>query len=305
LPLFLAFRAMSAVAHRLELTNALQSANEQLAQLNAQLEQRVRERTADLECALRTKDDFVSIVTHELRTPLTSIVGSLGVLTDTLPTTVSARTRRMLAVAYKNSERLTRLINDILDLQRFSTHSMTFQSQPVDISRLVDHAVEVNRPYAMSFDVTLTTIHGAKGWYVLGDSDRLLQVLTNFLSNACKFSPSGAHVTIATTIVEHQVRVTVTDHGLGIPESFRAHVFEKFTQADTSLRRRIGGSGLGLHIAKSIIDTCGGRIGFDTECGVGTTFFFELPSRAEPALIHTALEMAQQPASHSDRESDQ
>lgn len=276
LPLYLAYRAMVAVVQRLALTTALQRANEQLEQANERLELRVAERTSELEHALRAKDDFVSIVTHELRTPLTSIVGSLGMLVDLLPQTVSPRTHRMIAIAHKNSEQLNRLVNDILDLQKFTAQTISFDMQPIDIATLINQAVEMNRMYAIEFDVQLVVKQGAHGWFVLGDLDRLTQVLTNLLSNACKFSPAGGHVTVSAEVVEQKVRVAVTDRGPGIPEFFRDHVFEKFTQADTSTIRRHRGSGLGLHIAKSIIDALGGTIGFTTESGVGTTFYVEL-----------------------------
>jgi signal transduction histidine kinase len=230
LPIFLAYRAMIAVVQRLELINALERANTQLAQVNEQLEQRVAERTADLERALRTKDDFVAIVTHELRTPLTSIVGSLGMLADMLPPATSTRMRRMIAIAHKNSERLARLVNDILDLQKFAAQSMAFNLQPVAITALIDQAIETNRVYATTFNVTLAANHHARQCVVMGDGDRLMQVLTNLLSNACKFSPSGGQVTITAECVDQRVRVTVADHGPGIPESFHPFVFEKFTQ---------------------------------------------------------------------------
>jgi signal transduction histidine kinase len=276
MPLYLAYRAMIAVVQRLELTTALQRANEQLAQANERLELRVAERTSKLEQALRAKDDFVSVVTHELRTPLTSIVGSLGMLVDILPQTVSSRTHRMVAIAHKNSEQLNRLVNDILDIQKFTTHTMSFTIRPIDITALIDQAIEMNRMYAKDFDIQLVVQHCAHGWFVLGDADRLIQVLTNLLSNACKFSPVGGQVIVSAEARERMVRVAVIDHGPGIPEFFRDLVFEKFTQADTSTIRRHRGSGLGLHIAKSIIDALGGTIGFTTESGVGTTFYFEL-----------------------------
>jgi signal transduction histidine kinase len=294
LPIFLAYRAMIAVVQRLELMHALERANAQLEQANELLEQRVTERTADLERALRIKDDFVAIVTHELRTPLTSIVGSLGMLADMLPQTTSTRMRRMIAIAHKNSERLARLVNDMLDLQKFAAQSMTFNLQPVDITALIDQAIETNRVYAMSCNVTLAAHHQTRECFVMGDVDRLIQVLTNLLSNACKFSPSGGQVAITTERVEQIVRVAVADQGTGIPESFRPFVFEKFTQADSSSSRRHGGSGLGLSIAKAIIEAFGGTIGFTTNLGSGTTFFFELAALPSGQLHTDGLNTVQE-----------
>ncbi len=284
LPLFLAYRAMAAVVQRLALTTALREANAQLAQLNASLEQRVIERTTDLQSALRAKDDFVSVVTHELRTPLTSIIGALGMLVDMLSETLSPRALRMLTIAHTSAERLARLINNILDLQKFDARRMPLDLQPVDVTALVDHAIELNSGFATTYEVTITAYHRAQGWFVLADTDQLIQVLTNLLSNACKFAPVHSQVTVVVAAIEQRVHISVTDHGPGIPDAFQPHVFEKFSQADRSTNRRHGGSGLGLSITKAIIDALDGTIGFVSAPEVGTTFFFELSGSSNRAL---------------------
>jgi signal transduction histidine kinase len=290
IPLVLAHRAMAAVARRFELTAALEHANVELAVLNNELEQRVAERTVALETALRAKDDFVSIVTHELRTPLTSILGSLGVLTDTMVETIPPRTRRMLRVAYTNSERLARLVDDLLDLQKLGARRLDIRLRRLDLTTVVEQTVEANRPYAARTNVFLCITEQAPGVSVQADADRLMQVLTNLLSNACKFSPPGAEVSIAVRGDDRVAEVSVTDRGPGIPETFRPHVFEQFAQADSSATRRHGGSGLGLSIAKGLLEAMEGTIRYDIEPQGGTTFTITLPLATACADRHERSE---------------
>jgi signal transduction histidine kinase len=261
-PLFLAHRATA-----------------RLASINRELEAQVQVRTADLQRALEAKDEFLSIAAHELRTPLTSIVGSLGLLTDSAFTTeaIPPRVLRALEVAHSNSGRLTRLVNEILALQKLEADAMVFNLQPLDLGDLAEQAITANSSYADLYHVTLVLEAPPARYAVVADSERLLQVLTNLLSNACKFSPSGGQVLIRVTAQGDTVRIAVRDHGQGIPEDFRDRVFERFAQASTTTDRRQGGTGLGLSIAKSIVDKLNGRIGFETELQVGTTFFVDLP----------------------------
>ncbi len=172
---------------------------------------------------------------------------------------------------------MIRLINDILDIEKIESGRMDYHIGVLDIGTLVTQSIEANEAFASQFDVFFTVEDRAAGATVRADSDRLLQVLTKLLSNAAKFSPTGDQVAITITRRNEQIRVTVTDNGLGIPPKFRTHIFEKFAQADSSDRRRKGGTGLGLAICRQIMEQLGGRIDFRTALGEGTSFYFELP----------------------------
>lgn len=231
----------------------------------------------------RLKREFISTVSHELRTPLTSIRGSLGLISGGAVGKVSKKALEMIAMAEKNTESVINLVNDILDMEKLDSGSMEFRFKAVDLTRLVKHGIEINRGYADQYNIEFVLVESAEGFKVHGDSDRLIQVLANLLSNAAKFSPEGENVEIAVSRQNGLARVSVSDRGPGIPEDFRDNVFAKFTQADSSDTRKAGGTGLGLNISKTIVDKHGGTIGFDTEAGVGTTFYFELPILDEAA----------------------
>lgn len=231
----------------------------------------------------RLKKEFVSTVSHELRTPLTSIRGSLGLLQGGVAGELPAQARSLVEIALKNAERLVRLINDILDIEKIEAGRMVFDFKELPLRPLVLQALEANQGFAAQFGVRLEgTALPPEPWKVRVDPDRLLQVLTNLLSNAVKFSPAGAAVEVLAERRGGEVRVTVRDHGPGIPEAFRSRIFSKFAQADSSDTRKKGGTGLGLSIAKAIVEKMGGRIGFFSREGEGTDFFFDLPLTGEP-----------------------
>ncbi len=225
----------------------------------------------------KMKNEFISTVSHELRTPLTSIQGSLALIDKTRPEGLSEKHVRLLGIAHKNCVRLVRLINDILDIEKIESGRIEFDLSALELSPLVHQAIEANQSFADQFSVSLVLSRDLPGAMIHADSDRLTQVLTNLLSNAAKFSPEGGAVEVSLTRSDGGLRVEVADHGDGIPEEFRERIFSKFAQADSSSTRKRQGTGLGLSIAKAIVDKHGGRIGFDTETGAGTTFFFELP----------------------------
>jgi len=225
----------------------------------------------------KLKAEFVSTVSHELRTPLTSIKGALGLIRSGAVGDVSDAAREMLEIAYSNSERLTTLINDILDLEKIEAGKMVFNLKPMDIVPLVKTALIENKSFADGFAVTFTG-HGLDQHIdVNGDADRLMQVLTNLLSNAAKFSSRGGDVEILVKKEGEKVRIAVQDHGPGIPEDFRDQIFGKFTQADGADNRAKGGTGLGLNISRAIADAHGGIIDFDSVEGEGACFYLELP----------------------------
>jgi PAS domain S-box-containing protein len=225
----------------------------------------------------RMKSEFVSTVSHELRTPLTSIKGALGLLESGVIEELSEKSHGLVSVAHKNAERLINLVNDILDFEKLRSDTITFDLKRLDISKLLEEAVIINQGFAEQHEVTFSSVDLTPGLTVLGDDDRLIQVVSNLLSNAAKFSPTGTNVEISAGRRGHRVRISVSDCGPGIPKEFRDHIFDRFTQADASDTRQKGGTGLGLSIAKAIIEKHGGTIGFESKHGVGTTFYFDLP----------------------------
>jgi PAS domain S-box-containing protein len=225
----------------------------------------------------RAKDEFVSTVSHELRTPLTSISGSLGLLAGGAAGPLPEKARHLVEIARKNSERLVRLINDILDIEKIESGRIEFRYQAVDLVRLVEQAVEQDRPFADRLGISLEAKSEVETMEVVVDPARIGQVLSNLLSNAAKFSPAGAAVVVSVERRGAAARVSVTDRGPGIPVEFRQRVFDRFAQADGSDTRKVGGTGLGLSIARGIAERHGGGLGFETEMGVGTTFHLDLP----------------------------
>ena len=225
--------------------------------------------------AQRVKDEFVSTVSHELRTPLTSVRGALDLLggfAQTLP----GDALPLLDIARKNTERLLRLINDILDLQKIEAGQLTMVPAVHGLRGLLAHSVAAHEGYAQPMNVELV-LHEGPDVQLRVDADRFAQVMANLLSNAIKHSPAGDIVEIQSEQLQGAVEISVRDHGRGIPKAFRPHVFERFTQAESNDARRKGGTGLGLAIAKSMIEQMGGTIGFDTIEGTGTTFHILLP----------------------------
>ena len=222
------------------------------------------------------KNEFIAVVSHELRTPLTSIRGSLGLLVGGVGE-VSDETRALLNIAYNNTERLLLLINDLLDIEKISSGKMEFQFDELDIMTVVHDALKENAGYADHYGVHFAVLPCDPDLKVYGDRMRLIQVMSNLLSNAAKFSPKGTDVRICAKHVSGFVRVSVSDNGPGVEDAFRDKLFEKFTQADSSSTRMKGGTGLGLAISKEIIAHHQGRIDFKTEVGKGSTFYFEIP----------------------------
>ncbi len=223
------------------------------------------------------KDQFVSTVSHELRTPLTSISGALGLVNGGALGEVPGSMREMLEIAHRNSLRLGYLIDDLLDMEKIAAGKMAFDMREHSLGRLLEEALASNQAFAAHYGVNCVLRNPApvNVWI---DGLRLQQVLANFLSNAIKYTPEGGEVTLHCTLTDAgHVRINVTDQGPGIAPSFQTRVFEKFAQADGSDSRQKGGTGLGLAITKEFIERMGGRVGFDTSEGHGTTFWCELP----------------------------
>lgn len=223
----------------------------------------------------RMKSEFISMVSHELRTPLTSIAGALGLITNNALGVLPEKIKSMLEIAYRNSQRLSLLINDLLDMEKLIAGEMTFDMQDCLVENLVEQAIVENAAYANKYQVEFKLVNKAKGAHIFIDAFRFQQVMNNFLSNAAKYSPASSDVEIKLEEVDGWLRVSVRDSGPGIPESFKAKIFQKFSQADSSDTREKGGTGLGLAISKELVERMNGRIGFESERGSGALFFVE------------------------------
>lgn len=223
------------------------------------------------------KDDFISTVNHELRTPLTVIVASLALLKENLKG-LAPDDSMMLDMACQNSARLQAMVNNVLDIEKIASDLMQFDIKPVEIGPFLKRALDLNRMFAEQFKVRFE-LHGpVPPAAVMADPERLMQVVTNLLSNAAKFSPPGDVVIIAVQIRDSEmIRISITDHGPGVPLQFRDRIFQRFAQADASNTRKQGGTGLGLSICKLIVQKLNGSIGYESEPGQGATFYIELP----------------------------
>ena len=236
----------------------------------------------------RMKNEFISVVSHELRTPLTSIRGALGLVASGTVGDLPDQAQPFVDIAARNCDRLVRLINDILDIEKIEANKMDFTLQPFELMHLVSQAVESIRIYAGQNGANIVVSDGMPGAVVLVDEDRFTQVLTNLLSNAAKFSPQNGTIRVSTQASNDGVRLSVSDEGPGIPEAFSKQIFEKFSQADASDSRQKAGTGLGLSITKAIVNKLGGEITFETQQGKGATFYVDLPVHPEPAPANTS-----------------
>jgi PAS domain S-box-containing protein len=223
------------------------------------------------------KAEFVSTVSHELRTPLTSISGALGLVVGGALGELPGQVKQMLDIAYKNSKRLALLINDLLDMEKLLAGKMHLDMQTQALMPLVEQTLESVRAYGEQYQVIFNLLERADDVHVRVDGGRLQQVLTNFLSNAAKFSPAGAEVKVAVRRHKNVLQLEVIDQGPGIPAEFHGRIFQKFSQADASDTRQKGGTGLGLAISKELIERMNGLIGFDSEEGQGARFYVQLP----------------------------
>lgn len=223
------------------------------------------------------KIEFVSTVSHELRTPLTSIAGALGLLIGGAMGELPAAVKPLLEIAHKNSLRLTHLINDLLDMEKIAAGKMHFDMQLLPLTPLVEQTLAANKGYGELRQVRFELAKPVDDVEVRVDSQRLQQVLANFLSNAAKYSPEGERVEVSIERRGTRVRVAMRDRGPGIADEFRPRIFQKFSQADSSDTRQKGGTGLGLAISKELVEHMEGTVGFDSVAGEGATFWAELP----------------------------
>lgn len=223
------------------------------------------------------KSEFVATVSHELRTPLTSISGALGLLAGGVVGELNEQAAQMVSIARRNSLQLEVLINDLLDMEKLSAGKMRFEISHQALTPIILEAIETTALYDSQRQVKISAVGPLPAVQVAVDRQRLLQILRNFLSNALKFSPPQGNVEVGVTVTGEQVRISVRDHGQGVPESFRASIFQKFAQADSTDTRQKGGTGLGLAITKAIAEHMQGHVGFDSVPGQGATFWLLLP----------------------------
>ncbi|MDP4535596.1 ATP-binding protein [Alkalimonas collagenimarina] len=229
----------------------------------------------------RLKSEFVSTVSHELRTPLTSINGSIGLVLGGVLGAVTPQVKQLLQTAYNNCAALTRLINDLLDIEKLEAGKVSFEFQQVRLDDVLQSAIAANQPLAQSAQISLKLVCLAQNVRVYIDPARLQQVLTNLISNAIKFAPKESEVVLQLSVDQSQARVEVLDDGIGVPEHFQNQLFQKFAQADSSDRKQQQGTGLGLAICRALVEQMDGEIGYQKRHPIGSCFFFAFP-RVEP-----------------------
>jgi signal transduction histidine kinase/CheY-like chemotaxis protein len=273
-----------------ELAEQLALAREQHHQHTLQLTQR-----SELDTL---KDEFISTVSHELRTPLTSIRGALGLLSSGIIGDVDAKALNLLRIAVTNTDRLIRLINDILDLERMESGRAPLQIRRCSMRELAQQAIDTMTPMADANTVHLmlepfTVAQAAypEALFFDGDADRILQVVTNLLSNAIKFSPVASTVRIHTEATSDSILLKVVDEGRGIPTDKLDSIFDRFQQIEPSDARQKGGTGLGLAICRSIVQQHSGSIWAQRNLGLGSTLYVMLPrtSRATDVMLPSSL----------------
>lgn len=231
----------------------------------------------------RLKNEFVSLVSHELRTPLTSIKGYVDLLMEEETGTLDDQQREFLEVVKRNADRLVALINDLLDLSRIEAGRLEVQRVPVRVQEVIKQVGNSLRPQLDAKHQRLELELERALPAVLGDSDRLTQILTNLLSNAAKYTPSGGRITVMARCARPLVEVAVRDTGIGMTPEEQAQVFTKFFRSRNKAAQAAGGTGLGLAITRQLVELHGGTMSFESEPGQGSTFRFTLPVAPFPA----------------------
>lgn len=263
---------------------------------SATLYQEIIETNKKLEKLEKLKSEFISIVSHELRTPLTSIKNSIDILLSGRCGEKTPSAEKFLTMAKQNVTRLSGIINDLLDISKIEAGKMDFHFKPVEIHTVIDYVKSALSELAKEKSLTIVTDEKTDLPEISADSQRLEQVLTNLLSNAIKFTPEGKKITIRSDLKNSEelkyhpcfaddmkrlkgdyIVVSVEDEGIGIDENELLHVFDKFAQIENSLSRKVGGSGLGLPIAKQLLDAHKGAIWCESELNKGSKFYFALP----------------------------
>jgi PAS domain S-box-containing protein len=229
------------------------------------------------------QNEFIATINHELRTPLTAMLGSIGLAASGKFGKPEPQLARLLEMARSNGDRLGQLINDILDFEKASSGKMRFDLRTVAVDDLIDRCIGASRFYAERLGVTIEARQRTPGALIRVDDSRFHQIMANLLSNAAKFSRTGGSVEVDASARDGRCRISVIDHGHGIPAAFRKELFERFSQADSSDGRSRGGTGLGMAIAKHLTEQMSGRISFESEENVGTIFHLEFPLASSEA----------------------
>ncbi len=257
---------------------AQQEALQALArQVVSQLELRLK--VKELEILDHAKDEFISMVSHELRTPLSSIYGALSLLVNNKVGTFNEKQQEISEIAFRNTERLLSLVNDILDLAKLESGKFDIKNTELDLVTLLKNSIQLNEQYCRTCHVNLIfrIPENTKPIMINGDEQRLSQVMSNLISNAAKFTYENDNIEINIKTDDDNAIVEITDHGPGIPVEQQGLLFEKFKQLNSKVNNKLPGTGLGLNICKKIIELQQGAIGFESTPGVSTTFYFKLP----------------------------
>jgi len=243
---------------------------EEVHAFSQELERKVQERTRELR-------DFISAVYHELNIPLTSIRGYLNLLVDGRAGPLDDRQQRFLQTAYTNTMRLMRLVGDLSDVSKLETGRLTIHPEPFPLPRAVEETLnsltELIERKGLQIQVALSPDTGL----VRADPQRTVQILTNLIGNACRYTPAGGRITIASSRKDGAAEITISDTGIGISHEEIDRIFERFYRSENPLVREQPGTGLGLAIAKSLVELHGGRLWVKSKVGEGSTFGFTLP----------------------------
>jgi len=250
----------------------------------------LREALAHAEAADHAKSQFLAMISHELRTPMSSVKGGLDLALHGAAGDVSPPLRNLLTIAQRNSLRLLKLADDVLDLQKLDLGTITLQLQDLGAVEFLHDVIEEYEVYATEANVGLTNISGNVNRQLRADPYRLKQVVGNVISNAIKFSPEGGQVECSTRLIGTKLRISVQDSGIGIPENQEDQVFGRFNQIENSASKASGGSGLGMHIAKILIERMDGSISYESRLGVGTTFHIDIALSPQNLQAHTTLD---------------
>ena len=261
------------------LTNAVNSKTRELEESNKQLRvsaEQISEQANQLREADIKKSEFSAMITHELKTPLVSIIGYGSMLLNGKLGELSPGQKQKFQIMYKNAQRLTELIQDILDVQKLELGELHLNIKQESARDIIEHSINSLKPQAESKNVRLS--NSLKSDLKLEcDSGRIVQVLNNLVNNGIKFSPPNSRIDISAKLEDHSVVFNVQDSGIGIAAEKQSKLFTKFYQVDTSLTRKAGGTGLGLVISKGIVEAHKGKIWFESEAGKGSIFSFSLP----------------------------
>jgi len=269
-----------------ELVIAIQNALavQEIKELNSSLQQRIdaatkelRASNAQLQRLDEAKDEFVSMASHQLRTPLTSVKGYISMLADGDAGKITPRQKTLLKEAFTSSERMVQLINDFLNVSRLRTGKFVIEQTKVELGELVLEQVESLKPTAKTRDLKLSFRTPAKFPSLMLDAAKIRQVVMNFIDNSLYYAKPNTEVKIKLSQKGKNVEFTVTDHGIGVPEAEQRRLFNKFFRASNARKQRPDGTGVGLFLAKKVIDAHDGEIIFKSQEGKGSTFGFSLP----------------------------